>query len=355
MNCPACGRPLGGGEARCNACGSMVVPPLEGALAPDPSGVAVSSRGRVEPLREIPGLRKKERTWKDEVRDRVRDRRRRRGNDGELPLFREPEEAAPKPASGEATPVAEPPRAEPAPLDDVAVPTDSEGGLGGPTQYSQPPAASEGDLLTRASGGFGGVRRSTPLVNEEEPLDLEMRPPETTNLDEPAIAVAVAEVPEPEPERVDSEGEWLLEPARPREEARRPERPATLFDRIKAAAIDLALLSGLWAIVVYFAGRTARVSVWGSFRQWGISSASWLSWASSMRATSPGPRGRPWGRSCAAYASSTPPASPRVACARSFAPLWPTSGSCWPAPPCCRCSSTRPVAPSTTVSSGRAS
>jgi len=241
----------------------MVVPPLEGALAPDPSGVAVSSRGRVEPLREIPGLRKKERTWKDEVRDRVRDRRRRRGNDGELPLFREPEEAAPKPASGEATPVAEPPRAEPAPLDDVAVPTDSEGGLGGPTQYSQPPAASEGDLLTRASGGFGGVRRSTPLVNEEEPLDLEMRPPETTNLDEPAIAVAVAEVPEPEPERVDSEGEWLLEPARPREEARRLERPATLFDRIKAAAIDLALLSGLWAIVVYFAGRTARVSVWG--------------------------------------------------------------------------------------------
>ena len=90
-----------------------------------------------------------------------------------------------------------------------------------------------------------------------------MRPAEAPILDEPAIAVPSPDVAEPEPDRIDSEGDWLLEPVRPREEARRLERPATLFDRVKAAAIDLAALSVLWAIVVYFAGRTARVSVSG--------------------------------------------------------------------------------------------
>src|SRR6185295_16860583 len=47
---------------------------------------------RPEPLREIPGLKKRERTWKDEVRERVRDRKRNRG-DGDLPLFRDGEDA----------------------------------------------------------------------------------------------------------------------------------------------------------------------------------------------------------------------------------------------------------------------
>jgi hypothetical protein len=45
----------------------------EGALAPDPT-----VRARPEPLREIPGLKKREKTWKDEVRERMRDRKRRR-------------------------------------------------------------------------------------------------------------------------------------------------------------------------------------------------------------------------------------------------------------------------------------
>src|SRR5262249_12162734 len=109
MNCPSCGRPLSGGESRCSACGTMLFPPSEGALAPDPSGLAASSRNKIEPLLGIPALRKDARTGKAEVRERVRDRRRRRGGDGELPLFRESEEPAAKPSSIDAVPVTEPP------------------------------------------------------------------------------------------------------------------------------------------------------------------------------------------------------------------------------------------------------
>src|SRR4051812_48147679 len=79
MTCPGCGEPAPPAGARCPNCGAAPAPYTEGALAPDP---------QVLPLREIPGLRKKERTWKDEVRDRVRERRRFRGAPGDLPLFK---------------------------------------------------------------------------------------------------------------------------------------------------------------------------------------------------------------------------------------------------------------------------
>src|SRR5687767_15312441 len=47
---------------------------------------------RLEPLRELPGARKTGKSWKDEVRERVRDRRRQRS--GDLPLFSDVEPPA---------------------------------------------------------------------------------------------------------------------------------------------------------------------------------------------------------------------------------------------------------------------
>ena len=102
MNCPACSEALTRGQDRCPRCGTVVYLPVEGALAPDPQ-LTPPARGKGEPLREIPGMKKKERTWKDEVRDRVRDRRQRRSGSAELPLFRDQEEAeAEAPAEPEA-------------------------------------------------------------------------------------------------------------------------------------------------------------------------------------------------------------------------------------------------------------
>jgi uncharacterized RDD family membrane protein YckC len=72
----------------------MVAPPVHGALAPDPRTQPARPRSD-DPL--IPGMRRREKNWQDEVRDRVRKRKKKRGEDPELPLF-ETEPAAANPA-----------------------------------------------------------------------------------------------------------------------------------------------------------------------------------------------------------------------------------------------------------------
>ena len=232
MNCPSCRNPLPVGDERCPACGASVAPPVEGALAPDPD------RSRVEPLREIPGLKKKERTWKDEVRERVRDRRRQRSS-GDLPLFDdldEPAEAGESDEPAEA-PVPERPRAE---------------------RVSAPP---EDDDL-----GWTSSDAEAPV---DEP-DLSLRAPEPALRAEPAPArtelrlAATRPVVEEPPEAVDrwALGEDVSEAARP------VERPAYAGERLRAALVDLAILVPIWAVVVYFAGRAARVPMAGLLPTW---------------------------------------------------------------------------------------
>ena len=213
MTCPGCGAPAPPAGARCPACGAAPPPVTEGALAPDPA--------RAEPLREIPGLRKRERTWKDEVRERVRERRRFRGAGGELPLFKGIDDLG---ASGE---------------DDAA------GGL---------PAAPDREAP------------SEPGIHALDDDDLPLRPRDDLR---PAIPYetlrpstaahdgrrAVSE------ERSPASSSWDLGPS-PRVEAPRPvERPAVGFERFYAAALDVAVLAPIWAAVVYFASRSARVEI----------------------------------------------------------------------------------------------
>jgi uncharacterized RDD family membrane protein YckC len=53
-------------------------------------------------------------------------------------------------------------------------------------------------------------------------------------------------------------------PLRPRDDPRPAppvERPASGFERLCAAAVDIAVLAPLWAAVVYFASRSARVEI----------------------------------------------------------------------------------------------
>lgn len=212
MNCPGCGAPAPPTGSRCPACGAAPPPITEGALAPDPA--------RTAPLREIPGLRKRERTWKDEVRERVRERRRFRGAPGELPLFKgiDDEDASQKEDAAGALP-GSPDRAAPA-----------ESGIH---------SLDDDDLPLR-------------------PRD-DLRPAITFETPRPAAAVrdagrrAVVEEPSP--------ALWDLGPS-PRIEAPRPvERPAVGFERLYAAVLDVAVLAPIWAAVVYFASRSARVGI----------------------------------------------------------------------------------------------
>src|SRR5215510_10470572 len=120
MTCPSCGGELDPAQDRCPVCDAGQ-PRVEGALAADPRFVTPTARGRAEPLRDIPGLRKKEKTWRDEVQERVRSRRNKRALAG-LPLFEQAEAtSAEAPAEGGAP---EPPASELAaePSSSAAVP-----------------------------------------------------------------------------------------------------------------------------------------------------------------------------------------------------------------------------------------
>ena len=196
------------GQTHCS-CGATVAPLTEGALAPD-----TAPHGKTEPLREIPALRKRERTWKDEVRERVRHRRRTRTGDeeGSLPLF-EPQEPEIEPPA----PVAEAP---------ISAPDD--------------------DLPLRAS-----------------PIDTE---PEETVLDR-RVEIEEPEPPEDVFHEREEEG-FPLDFSTPEVEPRPVERPALLSERFVAGSIDLLCLAGLWAVAVYFAGRISHAGLMGLRPAW---------------------------------------------------------------------------------------
>lgn len=217
MNCPSCrhGLPAGPND-RCPFCGTRLSAPVEGALAAEPA--PTPNPRDPQPLREIPGLRKRERTWKDEVRERVRDRRERRSAD--LPLFDAGESET---AESEADQEPEDVAAGPAPALAPEAPAADDRGLGfatgpepeGPHELGEPEAE---DLPLRAA-----------------PMADEVRAPS-----EPPPSVDVSPV----------------------------ERPALPAERLMAGLVDLAVLVAMWAAVVYFSSRVARVPLNGLWAAW---------------------------------------------------------------------------------------
>jgi uncharacterized RDD family membrane protein YckC len=252
VNCPACGEALlSGAQTRCPSCAALLAGPTEGALAPNPQLVTpparnASSAGAAESakdtVRQLPGLRKRERTWKDEVRDRVRNRRQVRGEPDDLPLFRDreegaAEEGAPDPAAPEP---AEPEASAPAPAsDDVYA-------LGPRELGDEPPT--EADLILRS---FAPPAPPPPV-------------------ERPAASPRPVREARPNEEEEDEadDREWKFEPPAPIAEARPVERPAYAGERAQAALVDFVLMLAVWAVVIYFAGRAARVDLPGLRPSW---------------------------------------------------------------------------------------
>lgn len=262
MSCPACGSPMPAGQERCPGCGANVAPLTEGALAPDPS-----SR-RAEPLREIPGLKKKERTWKDDVRDRMRDRKRRRAADGELPLFRD--------GLDEDMEAAE--EAEPVGLDNGLAGAGRGAMELGPEAEaparSLPPAPRSGGGIAARASDVGLASAPHELGVDEADLPLRSSPaPPTSAVSDLRLGPGDAPPGDSRPSRApvaaraEPEDEWTLggEPSAP---ARPVERPAYSGERARAAALDVALLLVLWSVVVYFASRAAHVGLAGLRPSW---------------------------------------------------------------------------------------
>jgi uncharacterized RDD family membrane protein YckC len=225
------------GADRCPVCDASVAPRVEGALAADPRLVTPPARpkARVEPLRDIPGLRKREKTWRDEVQERVRSRRQKRAEAG-LPLFDQPETPPPQAAKPE-------PIEPSAPLPPVAPPVEER----------IPEPVREPDLV------------STRL-SEAELADLPLRAPAV----EASEAPPGRSVPPLEDDVLQGEGD--LEPevelVPPAAESSPVERPARVAARARAAAVDGLIFGLISAIVVYFAGRAARVDLAALVSSW---------------------------------------------------------------------------------------
>jgi uncharacterized RDD family membrane protein YckC len=264
MTCPSCGGELVAGAERCPVCDASAAPRVEGALAADPRFVTPPARGktRAEPLRDIPGLRKKERTWRDEVQDRMRSRRQKRASAG-LPLFEQPElldaAAAPKPAPGAA------------PVQSLAPSAVQPVSLATALPAAVPAAPVTAAAETPQVAGPGDHDFVTLRLSEAELGDLPL------NAEAPAAAPAPQRgreeaTPVPQPRRpvpsLDDDvllGESELEPEvelrSPSVEPPPLERPARAAERAQAAAIDAILFAALAGLVLYFTGRAARVDV----------------------------------------------------------------------------------------------
>jgi uncharacterized RDD family membrane protein YckC len=234
VTCPSCGQALPSGpHTRCPQCAALLAVPGEGALAPNPHPLTPPARDKQEPLREIPGMRKRERTWKDEVRERVRHRHQQRAGTDELPLFRDSEEPAPE----------DPPA---------------------PPESAAPADASAEE---RYASGPRELDHELPEALDDLPLRRLEAPPEPeVERDEPEEEPA--EVVTRDDDDDEDEREWRLEAPIASGETRPVERPAQPGERVQAALVDVILLLSVWGVVVYFASRAARVGLLGLRPSW---------------------------------------------------------------------------------------
>jgi uncharacterized RDD family membrane protein YckC len=238
MSCPACGAPRIAGQDRCGGCGALVRPPVEGSLAPNPAMA-----------REAPGQRRRgqpEKTWKDEVRDRVRNRKQEKSRDEreqELPLFRDdvPEPTPPEP---------------PEPAVEAVLPPERVMTLG---ESTEDPGNAD---------PYARTEKMEVVPDDDLPLNLAdpaPRPESPSGRLEDGRQQVVPEAPGAE-----GREEWSLD-----DPAARPEppveRPALPGERARAAAIDLLFLCVLWGVVVYFAyfaGRAPRAATTQLLHTW---------------------------------------------------------------------------------------
>lgn len=280
MTCPSCGGELVAGADHCPVCDVKLAPRVEGALATDPRLVTPAPRAKAQgdPIREIPALRRREskdRSWRDEVQERVRSRRQKRAEAG-LPLFDDLEPSVPPKAPAPAPKPAEVPAPAPAdaPLDwgtPAATPFPEKQWQLSPTGADTQPVKIAPRLETLP-----------PPATAVEPLSLE---PAEAELADPSLPAAPTVDPLESFDRTFARGrearpslelDELSEEAEPAEvdlappplEATPVERPARALERAQAAAVDLALFSLLAVVVVYFAGRAARVELAGLLGSW---------------------------------------------------------------------------------------
>ncbi len=234
------------------------------------------SRRDVHSLRRM----KTERTWKDEVQERVQKRRTERAAGAEpLPLFPEdvtdgaeevpapPAPPAPvsrsgsvpvvplrpaRPSASEVSPVAAPPLRAEVDEVDLRAPRGAPPAPGSPLDLplqADPPPAAEAVIEGPLEPGPEVAPAPVLLLDDPEPVA------------EPLQRPRLDWGPAPEPES------W---PGPGAEEDELPvvERPATPEERLNAALLDTLVIVAFWLPAVYLAGRAAQVELLGLLPAW---------------------------------------------------------------------------------------
>jgi uncharacterized RDD family membrane protein YckC len=261
MTCPTCGGELVPGGDRCPVCDAGFVARVEGALAAEPRLLTPPARpkSRVDPLRDIPGLRKREKTWRDEVQERVRSRRQKRADAG-LPLFDQPEPGPAQAPEPRPAPAAAP---EPLATEALAAEAQEPPVVAAPGTPSLPPAREPDLVSTRLSEAeladlpLRALAEASPLpdaLDRESPRATFAPRRPVPSLDDDLLA--------------ESDPDAEIELAPPAADPVPVERPARAGERARAAAVDALLFAVLAAVVVYFTGRAARVELGSLVASW---------------------------------------------------------------------------------------
>jgi uncharacterized RDD family membrane protein YckC len=230
-----------------------------GALAADPGRATPPARGKgPAPIRDVPALRKRDKpqpAWKDEVRERMRQRKLKGKPEAELPLFRDaapeadaasPEAALSAPAGPQPELLALAPELQDTPLADAAsefLPPESPVLVSEAVVEAEPAREVRIDLAPAPTPALRLRRFDAPPPSQPEPV----------------TSVVWHETAEPRGE--EPADEWQAGDDAPLEALPPVERPAQFGERLQAGGIDAAILGGLYAVVVYFASRAAHTSV----------------------------------------------------------------------------------------------
>jgi uncharacterized RDD family membrane protein YckC len=214
VSCSACGQTLEVGESQCPFCGTAVAKRSDLVLELTPP--RPSSPVDKTPEARTPAARRRdERPWRDEVHERVHERRRDRGFETDLPLFA-PRRESLRPGLPAAR------------------------------------APSERVLDSREPADELPLRPDSDAAPAVHPYD---------DIEDSADGAAVESL---------APGTWLLDDAPTPAAPSAAERPASGLERAQAAAVDVALLAAAWGAILYFSGKATRAGLAGLRPSWSV-------------------------------------------------------------------------------------
>ncbi|MCU0241048.1 MAG: RDD family protein [Vicinamibacteria bacterium] len=239
----------------CSACGAELTVST-GTPPPSAASAGPVVKTRTPAAEELRGRRKDGSNWQEEVRARIRSRLKARSDEVPLPLFDEP--AADEPLR----------KAPPALAREKDHTEEDQASVPGSSAFDDLPLQPARSETFQRRAPSTTTDKVWTLAEPEEDADARRAAASNESLGD-EDEVGEEDAGGDENEFVESQPSWAFgSAASPDDEARPLERPALLSERILAALLDGGLLASLFALVIYFASRAAKVPIAGLWVSW---------------------------------------------------------------------------------------